>query len=86
MILSHKTSRELLDRAGKEQLADEILRDASRTMGIEVEEPEAIEDAPKAKDDAASGDDEKPRAKKKPRRPAEPNPIRHVHFANFIVQ
>ena len=86
MILSHKSARELLDRSGKEQLANEILRESARTMGIEIEEPEAIEDAPKAKEDAVGGDDEKPKAKKKPRKPAEPNPIRHVHFANFIVQ
>ncbi len=88
MILSHKSARELLDRSGKEQLAKEILRESARTMGIEIDEPEAIEDAPKAKDDAADGDDEKPKgkAKKRPRKPAEPNPIRHVHFSNFIVQ
>ena len=88
MILSHKTSRELLDRSGKEQLAGEILRETARTMGIEIEEPEAIEDAPKPKADAADGDEEKPKAKskKKPRKATEPNPIKHVHFSNFIVQ
>lgn len=88
MILSHKNSAELLDRSGKEQLAGEILREASRTMGIEVEEPEPA--APKkaaAETGPAAADDEEP-VVKKPRRkaPAEPNPIRHVHFSNFIVQ
>src|ERR1700733_3075195 len=39
MILSHKASKDLLDRSGKEQLAGEILRESSRTMGIDVEEP-----------------------------------------------
>jgi flagellar FliL protein len=89
MILSHKTSRELLDRAGKEQLAGEILRESARTMGIEVEEPEEIGDAKDAKEAKADdADDEKPKAKakKKKRKPAEPNPIKHVHFSNFIVQ
>ena len=88
MILSHKSARELLDRSGKEQLANEILRETARTMGIEVAEPEAIEDAPKAKAEGADGDDEKPKAKakKKAQKPAEPNPIKHVHFSNFIVQ
>jgi flagellar protein FliL len=92
MILANKSSRDLLDRAGKEQLAGEILRESSRTMGIEVEEPEA-EDKPAArgeKADAAADDDEdKPKAKakkKKKQAPAEPNPIKHVHFSNFIVQ
>lgn len=88
MILSHKTSRELLDRAGKEQLADEILRDASRTMGIEVEDPDVDDTKPAATDKAKGEDDEdtpKPKKKKK-RKAVEPNPIKHVHFSNFIVQ
>jgi flagellar FliL protein len=94
MILSHKSSRDLLDRAGKEQLAAEILRDASRTMGIETREPEPVstkaEDADKPAADAGADDeDPKPKAKPKPK-PAkaevEPSPIRHVHFSNFIVQ
>jgi flagellar FliL protein len=101
MILAHKSSKELLDRAGKEQLAAEILRDSARTMGIEVEEPEeaapVAEKAEVEKDTKSSGvvEDEdtkaeakpKPKAKKKVRKePAEPNPIHHVHFSNFIVQ
>ena len=81
MILAHKNSRELLERAGKEQLAAEILRESARTMGIEVEEPEAADDK--------ADDEDKPKAKvkKKARKvAAEPNPIKHVHFSNFIVQ
>lgn len=35
LILSHKTAAELLDRAGKEALAAEIMREALRPMGIE---------------------------------------------------
>ena len=88
MILAHKNSRELLDRAGKEQLADEILRDASRTMGIEVEDPDVDDTKPAATDKAKGEDDEdtpKPKKKKK-RKAVEPNPIKHVHFSNFIVQ
>ena len=87
MILAHKSSRELLDRSGKEQLAAEILRESARTMGIEVEEPEVDDKEAPAKADAAD-DDEKPKAKKKkkPRKAVEPNPIKHVHFSNFIVQ
>jgi flagellar FliL protein len=100
MILAHKSSQDLLDRAGKEELAGEILREASRTMGIDVEEPEASADKPVADKDAAgektadadkgAADDEaKPKAKKAPARKKsaeEPNPIRHVHFSNFIIQ
>jgi len=86
MILSHKSSGELLDRAGKEQLSAEILRESARTMGIEVEEPEPVV-AKKAEGDKAAADDEDPKPKKKKKKAAvEPNPIKHVHFSNFIVQ
>jgi flagellar FliL protein len=85
MILAHKDSKELLDRNGKELLAAEILRDASRTMGIEVEAPEPVA-AKKVEGEVE--DDEVPAPKKKARKKvdAEPNPIKHVHFSNFIVQ
>ncbi len=36
MILAHKSSAELLERAGKEQLAAEIMRESVRPLGIEV--------------------------------------------------
>jgi flagellar protein FliL len=85
MILAHKSSADLLERAGKERLADEILRESARTMGIEVEEPE---EPVAEKKTAAAADDEdaKPKKKKKKRAPAAPNPIKRVHFSNFIVQ
>lgn len=89
MVLAHKTSAELLDRAGKLALADEIMRETVRPLGIEVDEPEAAADEPAAKakpgDDAA--DDETPKAKKKPKKKATvENPVKHVHFSNFIIQ
>ena len=46
MILANKTSKELLHREGKEQLAQEILREAARPMGIEVAAPEPVTLAP----------------------------------------
>ena len=46
LILAHKTSRELLGRAGKEELADEIMREAVRPMGIEIVAPEPVTAAP----------------------------------------
>ncbi|WP_332680944.1 flagellar basal body-associated FliL family protein [Bosea sp. (in: a-proteobacteria)] len=36
MILAHKNSAELLERAGKEKLAAEIMRESVRPLGIEV--------------------------------------------------
>lgn len=76
MVLSHKTSAELLSREGKVQLAKEINRESVRPMGIELEadESEAVdEEAPK-------------KSKKMKKKAASPSPILNVHFSNFIVQ
>jgi flagellar FliL protein len=82
MILAHKTSRELLEREGKEQLAAEIMRETVRPMGIDIPAPEPISaaasEAPRADDEV-----EKPRPARKK---APHNPIRHVHFSSFIIQ
>jgi flagellar FliL protein len=80
MVLAHKTSRELLERSGKEKLAAEIMREAVRPMGIHitVEEEEPPADAEVA--DAG----EKPKAKKKA--PPEHNPVVSVNFSSFIIQ
>ena len=82
MVLAHKTSQELLERSGKEALAAEILRESVRPLGIEVEDPEAEGSA------AAEGDTKDPKAKpkKKKKKEAEHNPVRKVHFSNFIIQ
>ncbi|MES2890163.1 MAG: flagellar basal body-associated FliL family protein [Pseudomonadota bacterium] len=60
MILADKTSDELLDRAGKEALAAEIMEEALRPMHL-------------GSDAGKTGDKVQ-------------NPIRKVHFANFIIQ
>ena len=84
MVLAHKTSAELLERQGKVALAAEIMREAVRPVGIELDDP--VEAAPE-KTVEAKGDDEVPKAKKKPKKKvAPPNPLRHVHFSNFIIQ
>ncbi len=71
MILAHKTAAELLDREGKEKLAEEVMREAVRPMGIEIDAEEP--------DDPAAG-------KKKRRRAPVYNPVQHVHFSSFIIQ
>jgi len=94
MILANKTSKDLLSREGKEQLALEIQREAVRPMGIEVATPEPVTMAPAAASAAASGSaasaalSDAAAAKPKPRRRAENqrNPIQHVHFSSFIIQ
>ncbi|HEX6707088.1 MAG TPA: flagellar basal body-associated FliL family protein [Albitalea sp.] len=44
MVLAHKTSQELLTRPGKEKLANEIMREAVRPLGIELEGDEESKD------------------------------------------
>jgi flagellar FliL protein len=38
MVLAHKSSSELLTRAGKERLAGEVMRESVRPLGIELED------------------------------------------------
>jgi flagellar FliL protein len=76
MVLAHKTSQQLLGRKGKEALAAEIMREAVRPLGIEIEEEtEAATDK--------DGEDAKPRATSKG---GDANPVRRVHFSSFIIQ
>lgn len=71
LVLSHKTSAELLTREGKEQLAKEILRESVRPMGIELDDEDEDADAPK---------------KKKKKKKHVESPVTNVLFSTFIVQ
>ncbi|MGC3983316.1 MAG: flagellar basal body-associated FliL family protein [Pseudorhodoferax sp.] len=71
LLVSQRTSEELLTRDGKEKLARDILREASRPLGYEVE------------DDEPAAQDGKPRRRA---RPAAFNPIYGVLFSSFIIQ
>ena len=73
LLLAHKTSEDLLDRAGKERLAAEIMREAVRPMGIRLPEVEP-----------ADAEASAPASKK--RKPAVDSPVTRVHFSNFIIQ
>jgi len=75
MVLAHKTSAELLSREGKDRLAFEVKREASRALGVEIEDPKAAAHGASA---AASS----PKKKKV----YEPSPIKAVQFSNFIIQ
>ncbi len=90
MILAHKSSAELQGRAGKEKLAGQIQREAGRTMGLDIEEPDPEDEAGDdkvAKDAEDEAPKSKAKSKKKKKKPAAPdNPIRHVLFSNFIIQ
>jgi flagellar FliL protein len=83
MVLAHKTSQELLDRAGKEMLAAEIMRESVRPMGIYIDLPTK---EPEHSADAASEDEEPPKRKKASKAKQAVNPVQHVHFSNFIIQ
>jgi len=76
MVLSHKTSVELLSREGKEKLAREILRESVRPMGIELDDEEE-EEAPAA---------DAPTKKKKKKKNTVESPVTKVLFSTFIVQ
>jgi len=78
LILSHKSSADLLSPEGKTKLAEEIRREAARAMGYEVEDPEDEEE-----DEAAAA---KKKKKKKKRKVELYNPIVQVHYSNFIIQ
>jgi flagellar protein FliL len=94
MILAHKSSEELLQRDGKETLAQEIMLAAARALGIEVDDPEAeashgkgAKAAAHASDDEDEDQPKKPKKnKKKKKKKTVHNPITHVHFSNFIIQ
>ena len=77
MVLSHKSSAELLERDGKTKLAREIQRETARALGIEVDdEDEEAEDKP-----------EDTKKKKKKKKKVEVDlPVTAVHFSNFIIQ
>ena len=77
LVLAHKTSTQMLGRKGKEALAAEIMREAVRPLGIEVEDPA---DAAAAAKDADEGD------AKTATKGGEVNPVRKVHFSSFIIQ
>ena len=79
MVIAHKTSSDLLDRAGKEFLAAEIRREAVRPLGIDLEMPVRGESAAKSEPE---GEEAKP--SKERSQPV--SPVKQVHFSTFIIQ
>lgn len=93
MTITKKTSRDLLDGDGKEQLAQEIMREAVRPMGIEVAAPMAVmhgegKDESKAEGtgEHAQAEEAAPPKKMKAKAATVKNPIRNVNFSSFIIQ
>ncbi|MBS0447545.1 MAG: flagellar basal body-associated FliL family protein [Proteobacteria bacterium] len=85
LILARKTSAELLAPDGKEDLADEIMRESVRPMGIDIDPPEKKAKGSKGDDSDADEEDAKPKKKKKKKAEVH-NPVRAVNFSNFIIQ
>lgn len=79
LILANKTSAELLERAGKEQLAGEIMRAAVRPLGIDIGGDTGARSAGEDAKDSGS------KAQEQDRRPPR-NPVQQVLFTNIIVQ
>ena len=91
LILAQKSSKDLLGRSGKEELAEEIMRESVRPMGIEILAPETVSGAT-AVAAATNGAEKTPqdeapiRTPKKAKKAAVRNPVQHVHFSSFIIQ
>lgn len=79
LLVSQRTSTELLQREGKEKLANDILREVSRPLGFSVQ-PERPRSASR-NDDSGASEDERP-----VRRKTERNPVYGVLFSSFIIQ
>ncbi len=79
LLVSQRTSEELLRREGKEKLAADILRETARPFGG-VGEPQVEEE-----ETASSSKKAKAKPKKKAAAHVEP-PVRRVLFSSFIVQ
>ena len=55
MVLAHKRSSDLLERAGKEKLAEEVLRETERALGLEPAAPGAAARQGRRRGRAAAG-------------------------------
>lgn len=77
LLVSQRTSEELLQVEGKEKLASDILREVSRPLGYSVSSAKSRR---AVQDDDADADE--PAAHRK----VEKNPVQRVLFASFIIQ
>ena len=77
MLISQRTSAELLQREGKEKLAADVLREVSRPLGFSVASERSRAAAAETDEDA----DDRPARKR-----VERNPVRRVLFSSFIIQ
>ena len=76
MLISQRTTEELLTRGGKEKLAVDVRREVSRPLGYTVPKPRKR--SRPAPEDEEEEDEPPPRV--------DDNPVRAVLFASFIIQ
>jgi len=76
LLLAHKTSEELMEPEGKEELAREVRREALRPMGIDLPDEEAASTSKKKKKKKIKVEEEE----------AKELPIKSVQFSSFIIQ
>ena len=90
LLVSQRSSDELLQLQGKEQLARDILDEVSRPLGFKAPSKaaqarrarsEADSDAQDGEGEGEDGDSPAPRRSKQAA-----NPVRKVHFASFVIQ
>ena len=88
LLVSQRSSDELLQLDGKEQLARDILGEVSRPLGFKVLPKAAPARRARSEADDGEGADADADADDNPapRRKAAANPVRKVHFASFIIQ
>ena len=85
LLISQRTSDELLSRDGKEKLAHDILREVSRPLGFSV--PNGPADEASEASHAVRDTKHKNKGKGKGKKAAEAeNPVYQVLFSGFIVQ
>lgn len=82
MLVSQRTSAELLLREGKEKLAVDIRREVSRPLGYSVPTERERERARAAETEHDGDAEDRPA----PRKRAERNPVLRVLFSSFIIQ
>ena len=82
LLISQKTSDELLTREGKDKLAHDILREVSRPLGFSVPDVPVGGGDPKP----AAGHGAKNKSKDKGKAAEQENPVHRVLFSGFIIQ
>ncbi|QKD45616.1 flagellar basal body protein FliL [Alicycliphilus denitrificans] len=80
LLVSQRTTDELLTREGKEKLALDVRREVSRPLGFTVPKPRKRPASRDPEDEYEDDEDAPPRPR------VDNNPVRQVLFSSFIIQ